>query len=84
MTMRILALLIALTRLTTEALAQGHTIYAADGNLVGRYTTDSHGTRTLYGRNGWVISRATGNTVIMHDGVSGQVFGDRPKWGKRR
>ena len=49
-----------------------------------RYVHAGDGTTTLYGRNGWVISRATGNTVIMHDGVSGQVFGDRPKWGKRR
>jgi hypothetical protein len=38
----------------------------------------------LHHRDGRVISRATGNTVIMHDGVSGQVFGDGPKWGKWR
>lgn len=83
MTMRTLTLLIVAT-LTTEALAQGHTIYGTDGNVVGRYTTTRQGTTTLYGRDGRVISRATGNTVTMHDGVSGQVFGDRPKRGKRR
>jgi hypothetical protein len=37
--------------------------------------TDTQGTTTLNGRDGRVISRATGNTVIMRDGVSGQVIG---------
>ena len=57
------------------AMAQGHTIYANDGRVVGRYATDSQGTTTLYDARGRVISRATGNTPIIHDGVSGHVLG---------
>ena len=56
-----LTLLIALAALTSEASAQGRTIYSNDGRIVGRYTTDSQGTTTLYDANGRVISRATGN-----------------------
>ena len=77
------AILLTLIALPVSAMAGQRTIYATDGNVVGRYTTDSRGTTTLYGRDGRVISRATGNTVIMHGGVSGQVIGDRPKRGKR-
>ena len=70
---------IAFATLSTEALAQGCTVYSNDGSVVGRCATDNHGTTTLYDRNRRIISRATGHTVIKHDGVSGQVFGDRPK-----
>jgi hypothetical protein len=62
--------LIALAALTIAAPAQQRTIYSNDGNVIGRYATDSPSTTTLYDRNGRVISRATGNTVIMHDGMS--------------
>ena len=81
--MRALTLLVALTALTTEATAQHRTIYAKDGRVVGRYATDSQGTTTLYGPDGRVISRATGNTTLIHDGVSGQVVGDKARRGKR-
>jgi hypothetical protein len=84
MTRKALTILLALIAPPMPAMAGQRTIYANDGNVVGRYTTDRQGTTTLYGRDGGVVSRGTGNTVIMHDGVSGQVFGDRPKRGKRR
>ena len=84
MTRKELATLLALIALPMPVMAGQRTIYANDGTVVGRYTTDTQGTATLYGRDGQVISRITGNTVIVHDGVSGQAFGDRPKRGKRR
>lgn len=79
----LLTLLIPLAALITEAMAQGRTIYANDGRVVGRYATDSQGTTTLYDANGRVISRTTGNTTIIHDGVSGRVVGDKTKRGRR-
>ena len=83
MTRKALTILLVIIAPSMPAMAGQLTIYANDGNVVGRYTTDSQGTTTHYGRDGRVISRATGNTVIMHGGVSGQVIGDRPKRGKR-
>jgi hypothetical protein len=58
-----------------HAKAGQHTIYSNDGNVVGRYTTDTQGTTTLYGRDGRVISRGTG-TIVM-DGVGGTIIPDR-------
>jgi hypothetical protein len=84
MTRKALTILLALIARAMPALAGQRTIYHNDGNVVGRYTADRQGTTTLYGRDGRVISRGTGNTVIVHDGVSGQVFGDRPKRAKQR
>jgi hypothetical protein len=81
---RAILLALMLSVLATESTAQQRTIYANDGRVVGRYTTNSRGTTTLYGADGRVISRATGNTTIIHDGVSGQVVGDRPKRGRRQ
>ena len=79
MTRKTFTILLALIAPPIPAMAGQRTIYANDGTVVGRYTTDSRGTTTLYGRDGRVISRVTGNAIITHDGVSGQVFGDRPK-----
>jgi hypothetical protein len=58
-----------------RAKAGQQTIYSNDGNVVGRYTTDTQGTTTLYGRDGRVISRGTG-TIVM-DGVGGTIIPDR-------
>jgi hypothetical protein len=59
----------------THSMAQQRTIYDREGNVAGRYTTDSQGTTTLYGRDGRVISRGTG-TIVM-DGVGGTIIPDR-------
>jgi hypothetical protein len=61
--------------LASAANAGQQTIYSNDGNVVGRYTTDTQGTTTLYGRDGRVIARGTG-TIIM-DGVGGTIIPDR-------
>jgi hypothetical protein len=73
------ATLVAFTVLAmiNHARAGQQTIYSNDGNVVGRYTTDSQGTTTLYGRDGRVISRSTGPAIIMHDGVGGTIIPDR-------
>jgi hypothetical protein len=84
MTRKAFTTLLALIALTMPAMVGQHTIYANDGDVVASYTTDGQGTTTLHGCDSRVISRATGNTVIMHDGMSGQVFDDRSMWGKRR
>lgn len=83
MIMLAITLLIALAALTIEASAQQRTIYANGGRVVGYVTTDSQGTTTLYGREGRVISRAAGNATMIHDGVSGQVVGDKARRGRR-
>jgi hypothetical protein len=69
---------IAITALfATHSLAQQQrTIYDREGNVAGRYTTDTQGTTTLYGRDGRVISRSTGGTIVM-DGVGGTIIPDR-------
>jgi hypothetical protein len=67
--------IVALIAVIGAAMAQQQTIYSNDGNVVGRYTTDSQGTTTLYGRDGRVISRGTG-TIVM-DGVGGTIIPDK-------
>jgi len=46
-----------LATLTTEVLAQGRTIYANDGRVIGRQHTDSQGTVTTYDASGRAITR---------------------------
>jgi hypothetical protein len=58
MTHKALTILLALIAVPMPAMAGQRTIHANDGNVVGRYTTDSRGTTTLYDANGRVISRA--------------------------
>jgi hypothetical protein len=64
----------------SPALAQQQTIYGPDGVVVGRYTTDTQGTTTLYARDGRVISRGTG-TIIMN-GPGGTIIRDNHINGK--
>ena len=44
--------LLVLIALPTAALAQQQTIYGKDGKVAERMTTDSQGSRTIYGPDG--------------------------------
>ena len=72
----LLAALLALSVLATEASAESRTFYNSSGRNVGRSATDSNGTVTNYDSKGQVISResTSGNTTTAYD-KSGQPVG---------
>lgn len=76
-----IAALIAL--LATDAQAGDRTLYdARTGRVISRSTTDTQGTRTLYGSDGKAISRESKGTV--YDAESGRALGTitKPKGAK--
>lgn len=56
-----------------RALAQQQTIYDRNGRVVGHSTTDTQGTRTLYGPNGSPVIRQSGD--VFYDAKTGNRAG---------
>lgn len=60
-----------------RAMAQGRTVYGADGRPIARSTIDSQGTTTLYGADGRALTRetTTRNGTNIYDAQSGRALG---------